>query len=348
MSDFLARSLIPLAWLLIAACAVLVLLLARLHWTGSPPGDRGVGWAFLLLLGNGALAAGLVLLAVLLAGAGRVPTWASGGGAVLFVLAAGSISAMGSFALPTGSAPRDASALLRLAPLIGPTLLLVAAAWSLRAPPNDVWVERLLALVALHALIGLLLIAAPSLLQLAESWRLAWAPPAERLGRFEQGQLEQIERSQPDRDWPMLLSHYREGTRPALRAAAAARLAEWPDWQAHALAGLDGPEVEAVLIWLSAEMPESAADFAARLPLAIHRVADQVRERIRRANHPSNLYEGLMSDEVERVLKVVHRLRAHRVDQDPALRALRAAFEEPSPYPHPRYRAVAAIERRLR
>jgi hypothetical protein len=342
---------IAAAWVLVGAASLLLLALAHCGLAGAPGGDAGIGWAFGLVAGHVALLVLLLLLLLALASAGRLPArpWANGASGLLFVLVTASVSALWALSTPTGTVDRlSLAAIARIAPLLGPAMLLLASFVLLRGPGSGPWVERLLLLAAVHAVVGALLLALPDLSRTAAAWHSLLTRSASTLDAFQQQALDRIAASDPGKDWPMLLEQFRAGQHPTLRAAARARLDELPDWQARALAGLDGPHAQAVFVWLSQESPLDPAAFAARLPSGIRREAERVRQRIRNASHPSHLYGGLMVFEVERVLSAANRLHGHGVDFAPALRDLRAAFDEPTPYVHPRYGAVDAIDRWLR
>lgn len=340
----------PLAWTLVGTAAVLLTVLSHWQLNGAPGGDRGVGWGLALIAGHGLLLAVLVMLTLVLASVERLPArpWSSTATGVLFVVATVSASAMWALATPGGAVDRfSLAALWRLAPMLGPILLLAAATGALRGPAPGPWIDRLLLLVAVHAVVGALLLTLPGLWRSAGTWQ-AYPGRASTPNAIQQQMLDRIAASDPQRDWPMLLAQLHDGSHRALRAEARARLDALPDWQDRALAGLDGPQSDAVFIWLSAATPADPAAFAARLPSGIRREADRVRQRIRAANHPSNLHAGLMVFEVERVLAAVDRLRGHGTGFAPAIRELRDAFDEPTPYAHPRYDAVEAIDRWLR
>lgn len=71
----------------------------------------------------------------------------------------------------------------------------------------------------------------PTSIRTLEVWRLQLGRDAGSLNTFQQQALARIHACRPEKDWPELLGHFRDGQHPILRVAAEARLAELPDWQ---------------------------------------------------------------------------------------------------------------------
>jgi len=72
-----------------------------------------------------------------------------------------------------------------------------------------------------------------------------------------------------------------------------------------------------------------------------------IRESIRKASHPSHFYEGQFRWEVERVLRTVDRFKNKGVDYRPAVKELRAAFNEKSEFDKPKWGAMEMVEKWL-
>jgi hypothetical protein len=75
--------------------------------------------------------------------------------------------------------------------------------------------------------------------------------------------------------------------------------------------------------------------------------AEAIRRRIRNSNHPSHLYAGMLHTEVRLALEVARSYQAKGADVQAAVREMRRAFDEPTPYPRPAFAAVDLIDRWL-
>lgn len=349
---------IPLGNLLLVAASVLLLALGRLQLSAMPGGDRGVGFAFALLWGHGGMVLLLLAVATIVAFSGRLPTLPVAAGwqvpaALAFVGVSGVVAASVAVAAPSG-APRPWSldAALRLAPLVVPLLLIVCAASLLNAgaarPSAPALVTRALQLVAVLTIALLAVGVAPVVAQRARAWKTVATRDPSALDSNEQRILAQVEGDDPARQFGTFLGYTREGNHPTIRARANEKLRSVSDWEQRVrdeLAGANAPEA---FTFLAANDVPNPASFAPAIAEGIRQEALLVRERIRRASHSSHLYEGLMIFEVEALLQTAEKYAKFGTDYAPALQQLRAAFSEPSDFPHPKYRAAQAIDRWLK
>lgn len=343
--------------LLLVGAGIVLVALGRLQLSAMPGGDRGVGHAWVLLVGHGVLVLALLAITALIAVSGRLPPLPVQPGwripaALAFVGVSACVAAAVAMAAPSGApAPWSLDAATRLAPLIVPALLLSCAGLLLNggAPvgTTPAIVARTLAVVALLTVAMGALGAAPTAIARARAWTSFATRDPSSLDENEQQMLDYIESGDPAQQFVSLLGYTRAGNHPTIRQRALARMQSMPNWEQRvrdALASADAPEA---FTFLSAnDVPDPAA-FAAAIAEGIRQQALQVRERIRRASHPSHLYDGLMIFEVEAVLQTLKKFDRHGVDYAPAMRELRAAFDEPTEYPRPAYRAVKAIDRWL-
>lgn len=349
---------IPLGNLLLVAASVLLLALGRLQLSAMPGGDRGVGFAFALLWGHGGMVLLLLAVATIVAFSGRLPTLPVAAGwqvptALAFVGVSSVVAASVAVAAPSG-APRPWSldAALRLAPLVIPLLLIVCAAFLLNAgtarTSTPSLVTRALQLVAVLTIALMAVGVAPVVAQRARVYKMIATRDPSALDSNEQWILSQIDSGVPSQQFVSLLGYTRDGNHPTIRARANEKLRSVPGWEqrvAEELAGANAPEV---FTFLAANDVPNPASIAPAIAEGIRQEALLVRERIRRASHPSHLYEGLMIFEVEALLQTAEKYAKFGTDYAPAMQQLRAAFSEPSGYTHPKYRAVQAIDRWLK
>jgi hypothetical protein len=349
---------IALGHLLVLALGVLTLTLARLHLAGAPGGDRGVGFAWAVVVGHGTVLTLLLALTGVLAMAGRLPatpfSWSTRPfPALLFVGLSGAAAAAAAIAAPTGAvSPVSLAGLMRVFPLLVPLLLTVAAAMLLLGAPSPVapspWPARLLGLVAAHTAALALVLAAPGLKGMIDVQRVIASRGPSGLDTFQQQRLDQMNTLDPAAHFGSILGDARGGNHRTIREHALELIQSLPDWESRVVAELSGPNAEAAFAFLASHNVRDPARYAEAATTGIRTEAERVRARIRNASHPSHLYEGLMVFEVNELLAALTRLSGGGVDYAPALHELRAAFAEPAPWPHPRYRAVSDIDRWLR
>lgn len=349
---------LPLGNLLLVAASVLLVALGRLQLSAMPGGDRGVGFAFALLWGHGAMVLLMLAVTAVLAIAGKlsaVPVAAGwqGPAAFAFVAVSTLVAAAVAVAAPSGAPqPWSLDALMRLAPLMVPLLLIICAALLLNgdAPSASgaTFIRRSLQGVTLFTVAMALVGAAPVMASRVRAWKTIATRDPSTLDSNEQWILSQIDSGVPSQQFVSLLGYTRAGNHPTIRARALEKLQSVPGWEqrvADELAGANAPEV---FTFLSANDVPNRSIFAAPIAKGIEQEALLVRERIRRASHPSHLYEGLMIFEVDALLQTTEKFAALGTDYAPAMQQLRDAFSERSGYPHPRYRAVQAIDRWLK
>ena len=343
--------------LLLIGAGVLLIALGKLQLSAMPGGDRGVGHAWALLMGHGVLVLVLLGISALVAMSGRLPAIPVAPGwripaALAFVAVSAGVAAAAAIAAPSGApAPWSLDGVTRLAPLVVPALLLVCGGVllnerSLAATPANL-VPRALFAVALLAVAMGTLGAAPTAIARARVWATFATRNPATLDENQQRILADVERTDPARQFVSMLGYTRAGNHPTIRGRASERLQSVPGWEQRVRDVLASADAAEAFTFLAANEVADPASFAAPVAEGIRQQALQVRERIRRASHPSHLYDGLMIFEVEAVLKTVEKHDRYGSDFAPAMRELRAAFDERSSYPRPAYRAVKAIDRWL-
>lgn len=349
---------IPLGNLLLVAASVLLLALGRLQLSAMPGGDRGVGFAFALLWGHGGMVLLLLGVTAVLAVAGKLPAAPVAAGwqvpaAFAFVGVSTLVAAAVAAAAPSGAPqPWSLDALMRLAPLMVPLLLVICAALLLNGEAPSAsggpFVRRSLQAVTLFTVAMALAGAAPVMASRVRAWKTIATRDPSALDSNEQWILSQIDSGVPSQQFVSLLGYTRDGNHPTIRARANEKLRSVPGWEqrvAEELAGANAPEV---FTFLAANDVPNPATIAPAIAEGIRQEALLVRDRIRRASHSSHLYEGLMIFEVEALLQTAEKYAKLGTDYAPALQQLRAAFSEPSDFPHPKYRAVQSIDRWLK
>lgn len=349
---------IALGHFLVLALGAVTLALARLHIVGAPGGDHGAGFAWAVLVGHATVLALLLALTGVLAISGRLPptplAWSTRAlPALLFVGLSGVAAAAAAIAAPTGAvAPLSLAAVLRLIPLLVPLLLAVTGGILLLGAPSPIvagpWPTRLLGLVAVQAVALAMVLAVPGVKGWIDVQRVIASRDRSGLDTFQQQRLDYVNTLDPAADFATLLGETRGGNHRTLRARALVRVQALPDWESRVVAELSGPNAGAAFAFLASNKIGDPTPYVEAATAGIRTEADRVRARIRNASHASHLYEGLMVFEVDELLAALTKLSGSGVDYAPVLADLQAAFDEPADWPHPRYRAVSAIDRWLR
>jgi hypothetical protein len=115
----------------------------------------------------------------------------------------------------------------------------------------------------------------------------------------------------------------------ALRAHALAKIKSNPEWQQALVYWLENKGALECFTFLASNDVDDKAMFLKPIDTGILSVVDWVRRSIRDEEHANDLYPDRFSYEVERVLRTVDKFEGLGHDYRPAVRALRAALDEP-------------------
>lgn len=130
-----------------------------------------------------------------------------------------------------------------------------------------------------------------------------------------------------------------------VREKALEKIKSNPNWQEHLIYLIDNGAAVEVFNFLAYNEVEDKTLFAQPVNRAMFSMADFIRASIRRASHPSHLYEDQFSYDIERMLLTVEKFQNVGVDYLPAMRAVRAALEEPSEHKQVKFRSAAILDK---
>lgn len=344
--------------ILIVIGAILLLSIGRLQLTAMPGGDRGVGYAWAVLMSSGALVLAMLALASIVAFSHKLPALPivgtpRPGFVVLFVLAATVLTAMAIVASPSGAPkPFSLDFFIRLAPLLMPLSLMVAAWLMLNGRLAPGTQSSLVTMSIGIATIGMLasgaVIATPYVKNKARTTMARASRAAGELDDNQQRILGDIEAADSVRGFMTFVQFTSAGQHATIRRRALERLQAVPDYENKLQEALTDYGATAVIKYLGANDPPNPQSFAEPLSRGIELQALLVRERIKSANHPSHLYDGMMVFEVADVLTAVKKFEKYGFDYAPSIRKMREAFDQPSPYSKPSFSGAKELDKWLK
>jgi len=229
-------------------------------------------------------------------------------------------------------------------PLLAALVLapLMALAPGLRAAvPAAAWQWPVLAAGALSMLAGAGLLAQALQSQAASTQARATEEQAFH-DRRDQAMLVKVERADPVTELHELLNHSSRFEAPAIRERALQRIALHPDLTRGIDEALRNGWADSAFAYLEAEGPPAGSDLSEAVRIGLEQTAQRVRREVANAHtlHPDD-FDGT----VRRVLGAVKAMPGH--DFTPALRDLRAAFDEPR-RDRVDFRAARALDEHLR
>lgn len=317
-------------------------------------GDAVMGYAWGILLLNLALLVLLALAAIIIAWKGGFD-WISPNKTSRYLLVAlGLLAAMATSALSAlfKGEPDAMASLIKLlsgfAPILIPLILIITGVILLNdglrtAVPLAAYKFPLLLVFSL----GILGVGAMLVGWMIESNKNALRQIASIEERQDQNHLrllQDIDSCDVSKDMVFILVLCDANQDPEVREKAVAKVKTNPQWQEELIRRLENEWApEAFNFLASNEVPDKAM-FAEPVRKGVLNQALVIRKSIRRSSHPSHFYPELFSWEVERVLRTVDKFEGLGTDYLPAIRELRAALDEPSDYPKPKFRCLALLD----
>jgi hypothetical protein len=117
---------------------------------------------------------------------------------------------------------------------------------------------------------------------------------------------------------------------PDVRQRAVEKIKARPDWQEELVRRLQSGWAAQAFTFLASNEVDDQNMFLEPVREGVLNQAKAIRESIRRSSHPSHFYPGLFQWEVDRVIRTVEKMEGKGTDYLPAMRELRAAFDEPT------------------
>lgn len=167
--------------------------------------------------------------------------------------------------------------------------------------------------------------------------------------------IAEIERTDVLKDMVLILVMTDGYKHPEVRAKAVAKVKTHPDFEGELMRRLETPWAPQIFTFLASNDVSDPKAFAEPVRKGILQQAQLFREQIRNVNHPSNFYKGMFNWDVERIIRTVDKFEGQGVDYLEAMKALRAAMDEPSEYEYPgsdfkrpKFSCIPALEKWIR
>jgi hypothetical protein len=347
-----ASSLLANIFLSIASL-IFFLMVVELHLKPAPRGgDYAVGHAWAVFILNLAFFACIALAAAAIGSRGGFQWAAAGSGARFWLVVFGTVAVALASAMSTlgaGDAPGFLRPVARVLAFAVPVAV-IAGGFLLANDKLEGGVPSLMArrltLVAFwpSAVLTALLVSA----MLLQRWgniftRLTY--DRNRLDSFEEGILANIDTCDITKDLVFMLVHTDANRNPIIRERALAKIKTHPNWQGELIRRLDSGWAEQAFTFLASNEVEDKTLFLEAVRLGVLQQAKIVRTGFKEGRE---MYEGQYGWEVERVLRTVEKFEGMGVDYLPAVRELRAAFDEPSPFGRTNVKPAVFIDKWLK
>jgi len=160
--------------------------------------------------------------------------------------------------------------------------------------------------------------------------------------------LDQIDSTDVTKDMVFILVFTDANQDADVREKAVAKIKTNPEWQQELTRRLQNDWAPEAFNFLASNAVDDPSLFPEPIRQGVIIQARLIRESIRQASHPSHFYQGQFSWEVERVLRTVDRFKNQGVDYRPAVKELRAAFDEPSEFEKPKWGAMETVDQWLK
>lgn len=339
-----------------AAIIYIVLLSAAYGPEPSSAGDAAGGYAMSVILFSLVFAVCMVLSSVIIGWKGGF-AWLPGSGAARFawvVVGLAAIMIVSALATilkfePAQQVPLAVRPLTGIAPALFPLVLLLAG-FVLLNPSIRESASPLAYKIPLGIVFGISAVAcAGCLLQWMQykdrraTERIAEIRSDE--ARYHDQRLLDIENTDPMTHLANLLSFTGRYQDADVREKALAKIKTNPEWQQELVRLLDTKAYYLVFTFLDANEVEDKALFPEALNRSIQRMAQDIRQYISDSNHLNDW--SLDHFNTERMLSAADQFRGMGVDFLPAVRQVRAAFDE-MPQAHvkkPKFKQVKILDR---
>jgi hypothetical protein len=162
--------------------------------------------------------------------------------------------------------------------------------------------------------------------------------------RYQQNHLKQIAACNPMQDFTNILVFTDRNHHPEVREKALAKIKSNPGWQQELVKMLEGNASLEAFTFLASNEVDDKQLLVKPVNTGVLHVADWIRKTIQNASHESHFYADQFVWDVERMLGSVEKFQDMGVDYLPAVRQVRAAFNEPSAYKKVKFRCVSLLD----
>lgn len=319
----------------------------------APRGDAGVGYSWMVLLGYLVMLLAIILATVAIGAKDGFSWVGQSGNARLLMVGGGLLLSLAATGMSTFGEPLPIPGIGRIMGVILPflvPLLLIFGEFILNNDSirNQVSPQVYQMPLRLAGWIGVVTIGL-----VTGSWLLRSGMGG--LGKFVsfsrfdsemiQGDLANIDSINVQRDMVFLLSYTDDNHAPAVRERAVNRVKSRLHWEQEMIRLLECDWAPDAFTFLAYNAVDDKQLFAEPVQAGALNVAKAIRENIQASTRPEDLYSGKFASKVKETLLTVDKFEGLGVDYRPAVRAIRAAFEEPRDYEKPDFREIKMLDK---
>lgn len=318
-----------------------------------PGGDYGVGYAWTLILGNGAFTICITIAVAIIGQQGGFSWVASTGANRTLLVSAGYILAIlgyNFFAMKEGlqGLSKPVRELVDYAPGVTAVLMLLVSAILLNeqfriAVPPLVYKIPILFLLGMGCFAFSLIMAHEARNTAA---RVKYEDDFSR--RIHQNHLDQIDSTDVNTAMCNILVFTDANHAKDVRERALDKIRSRPDWQQEMVRFMDTNCAPEAFTFLASNEVEDKSLFLQPLETGIRVQAQLIRASIRHCRDTYDLYSGRFVWEVERVLRTVKKFEDMGVDYVPAIQELRNAMNEHTSFEKPKLVCIPVLDRWLK
>ncbi|MBC7777577.1 MAG: hypothetical protein H7246_19240 [Phycisphaerae bacterium] len=162
--------------------------------------------------------------------------------------------------------------------------------------------------------------------------------------RYHQDHMNSIETCDVTKNMSQILVYTDANHDADVREKAVAKIKTNPGWQQELVRLLENKGALEVFNFLASNDVDDKTLFLAPVNTGVLSLADWIRRQIREASEAHHFYEDQFSWEVERMLRAVDKFEGMGTDYRPAVREVRAAFEEPSEMKKPKFNCISTLD----
>ncbi len=162
--------------------------------------------------------------------------------------------------------------------------------------------------------------------------------------RYHQDHLNSIDLCDVTKNMSQILVYTAAYHDADVREKALAKIKTNPGWQQELVRLLEEKGASEAFEFLASNEVDDKTLFLAPVNTGVLSVADWIRRQIREASQEHHFYEDQFSRQVERILRTVNKFEGMGTDYRPAVRELRAAFDEPAQVKKPKFNCIAALD----
>ncbi|MFN0175372.1 MAG: hypothetical protein ACKVU0_12035 [Saprospiraceae bacterium] len=162
--------------------------------------------------------------------------------------------------------------------------------------------------------------------------------------RYHQDHLNSIETCDVTKNMSNIMVYTDANHDKDVREKALAKIKTNPEWQQELVRLLENKGGSEAFTFLASNEVDDKTMFLVPVNTGVLSLADWVRRKIREASQPHHFYQDQFSWEMERMLRTVDKFKGLGTDYRPAIREVRAAFDEPTEVKKPKYNCITSLE----